>query len=157
MPLVRPGRAFTTAGLKVLFALLANPKLAEAPLRTLAGVAGVALGATPPILAGLEKEGHLLVAKRKRHLNATRRLLDEWAAAYARTLRPKTLTTIYEAPAFDQWKVWNLRDAGVRWGGELPPAADRADVGDLLFIRRDADAVRIDLCRVQVGQLSGLA
>ena len=121
LPLVRPGRAFTTAGLKVLFALLANPKLAEAPLRTLAGVAGVALGATPPILAGLEKEGHLLVAKRKRHLNPTRRLLDEWAAAYARTLRPKTLTTILVAPAFDQWKVWNLRDAGVRWGGE--PAA----------------------------------
>jgi hypothetical protein len=121
-PAERPGRAFTIAGLKVLFALLCDPERARAPLRTIAAAAGVALGAMPPILADLERSGHVLALNRKRRLYATRRLLDEWAAAYARTLRPKTLKTSYDARAFDQWKDWNLYEDHVRWGGE--PAAN---------------------------------
>ena len=117
----RPGRAYTAAGLKVLFALICDADLAAAPHRTIAAAAGVALGAIPPVLADMRQQGYLLVADKKRRLNATRRLLDDWALAYARTLRPKTLLGTYVAPNFDTWRGWKLDPQQARWGGE--PAA----------------------------------
>lgn len=118
----RPGRAFTTAGLKVWFALICDLELAAAPHRAIAAAAGVALGAVPPVLADLQQQGYVLVAGRKRRLNATRRLLDDWALAYARTLRPKTLLGTYTTPNFDAWAKWKLDPKQARWGGE--PAAN---------------------------------
>jgi hypothetical protein len=116
------GRTFTTNGLKILFALLCEPLLAEAPHRTIAAGAGVALGAVPGVLADLQKAGHLLVAgTRRRRLNATKQLLDEWALAYARRLRAKTLQAIYTTQNFDTWREWKLDPEQARWGGE--PAA----------------------------------
>jgi hypothetical protein len=119
---VRPSRAFTAAGLKVLFALICDPELADAPHRAIAAAAGVALGAVPPILADLQGPGYLLTANKTRRLNATRRLLDDWALAYARTLRAKTLVGKYVAPDFDTWREWKLDPKQARWGGE--PAAN---------------------------------
>jgi hypothetical protein len=118
----RPGRVFTTAGLKVLFALICDPELAAAPQRAIAAAAGVALGAVPPVLADLRQAGTLLVAGKTRRLHATRRLLDDWALAYARTLRPKTLRGTYVSPNFDTWADWKLEPGQARWGGE--PAAN---------------------------------
>jgi hypothetical protein len=116
------GRTFTTNGLKILFALLCEPLLAEAPHRTIAAGAGVALGAVPGVLADLQKAGYLLVAgTRRRRLNATKQLLDEWALAYARRLRAKTLQAIYTTQNFDTWREWKLDPEQARWGGE--PAA----------------------------------
>lgn len=115
------GQAFTINGLKILFALICDPALAEAPQRAIAAAAGVALGAVPAVLQDLRQAGHLLVAGKRRRLNATKRLLDEWALAYARKLRAKTLHAKYETPNFDAWKNWQLNPEQVRWGGE--PAA----------------------------------
>lgn len=117
----REGRAFTPAGLKTVFALLCDPELAAAPLRRLAAAAGVALGALPGIMADLQRRGDLAVEGRNRRLIGTKRLLDEWALAYARTLRPRTLAQTLAAPAADDWERWNLAADGARWGGE--PAA----------------------------------
>lgn len=117
----RPDRAFTAAGLKVMFALICDPALAAAPQRAIAAAAAVALGAVPPVLAAMQQAGYLLVAGRQRRLNGTRRLLDDWALAYARTLRPRTLLGIHATPNFDTWADWKLDPAQARWGGE--PAA----------------------------------
>lgn len=117
----KPGRAFTTAGVKVLFALICNPELATAPYREIAAAADVALGALPAVLAALQQTGHLHVMGNKRRLIATRRLLDEWALAYARTLRPKQLLRTLIAPTFEAWRDWNLQNDRAKWGGE--PAA----------------------------------
>ena len=114
-------RRFTATGLKVMFALICDPALANATHRKIAAAAGVALGAVPAILQGLQTTGALLVMGKERRLDATKRLLDEWALAYAQRLRPKTLRTIYETPHFDRWRDWNLEEPDVRWGGE--PAA----------------------------------
>ncbi|MEO8627877.1 MAG: type IV toxin-antitoxin system AbiEi family antitoxin [Betaproteobacteria bacterium] len=114
------GKAFTTAGIKILFALIAEEGLADASYRAIAAAAGVALGTVPAVLADLQTAGYLLVAGKRRRLNATKRLLDDWALAYARTLRPKTLVSRYAAASFDAWREWKL-DAKARWGGE--PAA----------------------------------
>jgi hypothetical protein len=117
----RANKTFTATGLKILFALICDPELAGAPHRTIAAAAGVALGAVPAALADLQQLGYLLVANKRRRLNATKRLLDEWALAYARTLRAKSLLGTYIAQDFDTWQKWKLDPHQARWGGE--PAA----------------------------------
>ena len=111
----------TPAGLKVAFALLCDPALAAAPQRAIALAAGVSLGAVPGILADLQDVGHVLTLGKVRRLRATKRMLDEWAFAYARTLRPKTLTATYTTQNFAQWATWPLDTKHVKWGAE--PAA----------------------------------
>ena len=114
----KQGRAFTTAGLKTLFALICNPDLATATYREIAAAAGVALGALPPMMTALQTVGYLNVMGNKRKLITTRRLLDEWALAYARTLRPKQLLRTLVAPKFETWRTWDLHNENARWGGE---------------------------------------
>jgi hypothetical protein len=116
------GKAYTLTGLKVTFALLCDPELANAPQRAIAAAAGVALGAIPAVLADLQQTGHLLVLAKRRRLNATKRLLDEWALTYARRLRAKTLQATYVTHDFYAWKNWPLDPAQALWGGE--PAAN---------------------------------
>lgn len=111
-------RTLTIAGLKIVFALLCDPPLAEAPHRAIAAAADVALGAVPGVLAGLQQNRHLVVMAKRRRLRATRRLLDEWALDYARRLRPKTLIATFTTPNFDKWGEWRLADHDARWGGE---------------------------------------
>jgi hypothetical protein len=117
----KPGLAFTPAGLKTLFALLCNPELAEAPYRQIADAADVALGALPAVLRALRNNGYLVAFGQKRKLIATKRLLDDWALAYARTLRPKQLARTLVVRTFDGWQEWDLKADGAQWGGE--PAA----------------------------------
>ncbi len=118
----RANKTFATAGLKVLFALLCDPALANAPYRGIAAAAGVALGAVPAALADLRQARYLLVTDKRRRLLATKRLLDEWALAYAHTLRAKMLLKTYVAPNFGTWRDWQLDPEQARWGGE--PAAN---------------------------------
>lgn len=117
----RQGGLFTASAIKLLFALICDPALANAPYRTMADMAGVALGAVPAVLAELRRQGRLLVAGRQRRLHATRSLLDDWAMAYAHRLRAHTLVQRYSAPGFADWERWPLDPAQARWGGE--PAA----------------------------------
>lgn len=112
------GKAYTLTGLKVTFALLCDPELANAPHRAIAAAAGVALGAITAVLADLQQTGHLLVLVKHRRLNATKRLLDEWALTYARRLRAKTLQETYTMIDFDGWKTWPLDLRQALWGGE---------------------------------------
>ena len=116
------GKTFATAGLKVLFALICDPALADAPHRGIAAAAGVALGAVPAVLADLQQAGHLLVIPKHRRLNATKRLLDEWALAYARRMRATNLQAVYTVENFTTWPDWKLDPQEARWGGE--PAAN---------------------------------
>ena len=115
------GRADTPAGLKVLLALLCQPELANATHRAIAAAAGVALGGVPAVLQDLRQQGHLPMLGQQRRLDATRPLLDRWAQAYARRLRPKTLKGVYTTPLFDTWAEWGLTPGDGLWGGE--PAA----------------------------------
>lgn len=113
--------AFAASGLKVLFALICDPPLVAAPHRAIAAAAGVALGAVPGVVADLRQAGHLLVVEKRRRLNANKRLLDDWAFAYAQRLRPKTLVALYTTADFAAWREWQLDPREARWGAE--PAA----------------------------------
>jgi hypothetical protein len=66
----------------------------------------------------LREMGYLAAVKRNRRLNATKRMLDEWALAYARTLRPKMLMGRYRAPTVTDWQQWPLEKHEALWGGE---------------------------------------
>ena len=112
------GKAFTAAGIKVLFALICDQALVEAPHRAIAAAANVALGVVPAVLADLQKQGFVATAGRRRRFYPNRRLLDNWAVAYARTLRPKTLIRKVLPDPFDNWKEWNPGEHGMQWGGE---------------------------------------
>lgn len=114
-------RADTANGIKIVFALLCDLELVAAPQRTIAAAAGVALGAVPAVLRDLQGQGHLVDFRKRRRLTVTKRFLDEWAFAYARRLRPKTLRATYTTETFDAWRTWKLDPAQVQWGGE--PAA----------------------------------
>ncbi|MBI2316222.1 MAG: hypothetical protein HYU75_04145 [Betaproteobacteria bacterium] len=59
---------------------------------------------------------------KRRRLNATKRLLDEWALACARRLRAKLLQAKYITPNFDTWRNWQLDPEQARWGGEAAAA-----------------------------------
>jgi hypothetical protein len=118
---LRASRGFSNNRLKVLFALIREPQLAAAPYRTIAAAANVALGSLPAVLAELQRDESLLVQQRQRRLNASKRLLDEWAQAYAVGLRGRTLSARHVAGDFARWPEWPLPSAAVRWGGE--PAA----------------------------------
>jgi hypothetical protein len=117
----RASRGFSTSRLKVLFALICEPQLAAAPYRAIAAAANVALGSLPAVVAELQRDESLLVENRQRRLNASKRLLDEWAQSYAVGLRGRTLSARHVAGRFASWSEWALPPAAVRWGGE--PAA----------------------------------
>lgn len=124
----RPGRTFTTGGIKVLFALLRAPHLVAKPYRHIAVAAGVALGTVPGVLDDLAERGKLLGKRNRRRLVDLPRLLDEWTTAYGRTLYPRNLLRTMTTPTFDDWPQWKLTGHDAIWGAE--PAA-RLLVGHL--------------------------
>mgnify|MGYP000754100737 FL=1 len=92
-------RAFEPTGLKVIFALLRNPKLINAPYREIAKVAGVANGAITWVIKGLTDTGflHHKRAKEGRELLNIPKLIDRWVEAYPLKLQNKQLFGVFEA------------------------------------------------------------
>ncbi len=133
----KAGDVFTKPGVKTLFALICNPELATATYRQIAATANVALGALPGVLAGLQQAGHLHVMGTKRKLVATKRLLDEWALAYARRLRPKQLLRTLVTPAFGTWREWGSAGGSSKVGRRAC-----CGIADELSRARCADSLR---------------
>ena len=91
------------------------------PTRHIALAAGVALGAVPGILADMRETDQLFVVGKVRRLQANKRMLDQWAFAYARTLRQKDASATYTTEKFAEWKTWTLGPRQMKWSAE--PAA----------------------------------
>ena len=66
----------------------------------------------------LQEMRYLTAIRRIRRFNATKRMLDEWTLAYARTLRPKILIGRYRTPTIQDWQDWKIGNEGTLWGGE---------------------------------------
>jgi len=130
----RGARSLTAAGLRVTFALLCDPKLAEANYREIAKRAGVALGVAGPILKDLERRGQLIQPERKRGpkkgdrqaprfirygLTNPEQLLNEWTTHYPIRLRPKLHPRRFEATEPQWWKKAYLLAEDTWWGGEV--------------------------------------
>ena len=126
---ISAGRAFQPTGLQVIFTLLCNPQAINLPYRELAKMAGVAHGTVGWVMPDLQQLGFVrdLQGKRgTRRLFQHERLLNQWADAYARVLRPRTLIGRYYVADFDGWKNWPIAEYGALWGGE-PAAAMLTD------------------------------
>jgi hypothetical protein len=121
----RAGRAFQATGLKLVFALLCRPDLVNAGFREIAEFAGVAHGTVGWVMGDLRETGYLVETGNKRtrirRMRDKRKLLTQWAEAYARTLYPQLLLGRYQAADPDWWKNIDAAKYKVLLGAE--PAA----------------------------------
>jgi hypothetical protein len=117
-------RAGTPAALRVIFTLLCQPRLLNAPYREIKQAAGVALGAVGPVFDELATRGHLVggTAKHDRRLIDAPRLFEEWVTNYPIKLRPKLNTKFFRAEDPEWWQRANLNALGAYWGGEVAAA-----------------------------------
>lgn len=120
-----PNRAFTKIGIKVLFLYLMDEKWLNRPYREIAKNGGVALGAIPPVIAGLKELGYLIKVNQKRlKIVNKEELLNRWAEAYGEKLKPKIKVGNFmpDTKTFKNWREIDFNNDKTLWGGE--PAAD---------------------------------
>jgi len=114
----------TATALRVIFTLLCQPKLLNAPYREIVDAAGVALGAVGWVYFDLKARG--LIAggeeRRDRRFPEPTRLFEEWVTNYAIRLRPKLNPRRFTAANPDWWKTARLHNLGAYWGGEVAAA-----------------------------------
>lgn len=115
--------AGTATALRIVFVLLCEPELLNAPYREIVAAAGVALGAVGWVFFDLQGRGYITGGLRKhnRRLVEPARLLDEWVTNFPIKLRPKLTPRRFEAPDPDWWQKARL-PAGARWGAEVAAA-----------------------------------
>jgi hypothetical protein len=116
------GRAFHPTGLKVLYLLLTNEKMLNAPYREIADKAEVALGTVGWVINDLKQGGFLIeTGTKNRRLKRKYRLLDKWVDGYLEKLRPKLTVGTFRAENPQWWKKVgkNITTYGAKWGGEV--------------------------------------
>jgi len=119
---IKTNRAFTKAGLKVVYAFLQNPEAVNFTYREIASFAKVALGTINEAILALKETGHLLVVNKNRMvLSNKRELLDNWMIGYRNILKPSLLLGTYHFGGSERWNQIELPATAV-WGGE--PAGD---------------------------------
>ncbi|MEG9433722.1 type IV toxin-antitoxin system AbiEi family antitoxin [Terriglobus sp. ADX1] len=114
-------RVYTEVGMKVTFALLCKPELADATYRDLAHAAKVALGTLGPVIKDLEARGHLVQREGRRTLTGARELVEAWVARYPDTLRPKLVRNRYECDV-DRLLALEMTKLKAYWGAEVAAA-----------------------------------
>ncbi|MBI2305798.1 MAG: hypothetical protein HYU78_00715 [Rhodocyclales bacterium] len=114
-------RAGTATHLRVIFALLCQPELLNAPYRDIVQVAGVALGTIGWVFNDLTDRGFITGGKRKgdRVMLERRKLIDEWITTFPIKLRPKLNPRRFKAPKPGWWKEIDITKYGAQWGAEV--------------------------------------
>lgn len=120
-------QAFKPAGLKVIFAFLCDMKLAAAPYRKIAQIAGAALGTVGWVIRDLKAKGYLVETKgekkrKHRRLVNRKKLLDKWVEEYNAKLRPTLIIGRFTTPQDYWWRNTNIGNYGALWGGEVAAA-----------------------------------
>jgi hypothetical protein len=123
------GRGTGAPGQRILFALLVQPDLLNAPVRTLAKAAGVAPATAAVRITHLRKAGLIHETNGHRQLTVPRRLLDLWINGYETLVRPKLLIGRYRAQEMDpealEHKIAKTLDDKVTWAFGGGAAAHR--------------------------------
>ncbi len=111
---------FGLGGIRILFVLLCEPELQDAPYREIANAAGVALGTVAGVMKNLLQQGYIMDVEGKRKtLLRKKELLDKWTNVYATKLRPKRLIGRYTTQREYLWRDVDIRDENAFWGGEV--------------------------------------
>ncbi len=118
------GRAFQTAGLKIVYELLREKHLVKAPYRVIAETAGVALGNIGVVLDDLMARGYIeeRIHDKRRVLTRYNLLLDEWVNKFPFKLRDKLKIGLFVTDDPMWWKKINPGKYLALWGGEIAAA-----------------------------------
>jgi hypothetical protein len=117
-------RAFEPTGLRVIYAFLKNPNLANQPYRVIAEQTRVAVGTVGWVMHGLNDGGYLRDLGRKRGkklLNATK-LFNRWVETYPEKLKKKLELGEWIIGDRYWWKDTNITKFDGVWGGEIAGA-----------------------------------
>lgn len=115
-------RAFKPKGLRVVYALLCNPGLANHTFREIAAATGVALGTINVVFKDLKANGYLIDKGRfGREVIQKERLLKRWLAPFYDTLRPGLLIGKFTTDDPKWWENVQLPHQFF-WGGEVAAA-----------------------------------
>jgi hypothetical protein len=115
--------AFHGSGLRVVFALLANPSLLQAPYREIAQAAGASLGTTSQSLNDLMARGYLVAdSDGTRRWIDRQRVLQTWTTNFPLGLRDRLGPRRYQARDDDWWKDAHPETHGGVWSGEVAAA-----------------------------------
>lgn len=118
---IKKGRAFQYAGLKVVFALLQNPNLLHQAYREIAEKSGVALGSIGGVLDDLVHQGYIRMAGKERIFQDRKGLLQRWVEEYP-VLKQKHFIGSFTSDNPHWWKEVDIANFEGVWGGEI--AAD---------------------------------
>lgn len=123
---VQKGRVFTKTGLKVLFTILNETGLINAPYRVIANEADVALGTINNFMKGLKELGYIIeIDKNYKKIQNFNDLIEKWTYEYNQKLKPTLHIGSYRflnEQDYNNWKNLDFKTDNTCWGGE--PAAD---------------------------------
>lgn len=120
------GKAFQPKGMKIIFMLLTHPVLLNAPMRTIAEAAEVALGTVKQVMDDLIYQGFVVQkGKKGKVLTDQKALLENWLDAYPANMQAKLNRALFVTDNPEQLKTLDVDAFGGLWGGEV--AAERYD------------------------------
>jgi hypothetical protein len=124
-----PGRPHK-GWIKTVMAILIQPKLTNAPYRTLTDQADVALGTLAACMNDLAARGLLLDGKGGRRVIDREALVALWVQAYIEGLRPKLKERRFQVRAAGKQEIWTrleaiLRERAQPWALTGADAAER--------------------------------
>jgi hypothetical protein len=133
----RPQKAW----IKVVMAMLIRPDLIDAPYRTLADQADVALGTIAKCMNDLTLRGLLLERKDGRTIPNRQALVALWVQAYVEGLRPKLKERRLQIRADEKQQIWDrlrtvLANRGQAWA---LTGADAAEFRTHFFRAEDTE------------------
>jgi hypothetical protein len=128
-PMPAPGRP-QKGWIKAVMAILIRPELTNAPYRTLADQADVALGTLAGCMNDLTARGLLLDGKDGRRVADRGALVALWVQAYIEGLRPKLKERRLQVRAEGKQEIWTrlqtvLAERGQTWALTGADAAER--------------------------------
>jgi hypothetical protein len=128
-PMPAPGRP-QKGWIKTVMAILIRPELTNAPYRTLADQADVALGTLAGCMNDLTARGLLLDGKGGRRVADRQALVALWVQAYIEGLRPKLKERRFQVRAEEKQEIWRrletvLNQRAQRWALTGADAAER--------------------------------
>lgn len=117
-------KAFNAAALKIIYCVLCNEELLNAPYRTIADTAGVALGTVGDALEQLKAQGFVMGKPHAKNwkLDQRKTLLEKWLEIFPDKVQAKhhAGTFIIDDPQW--WKNFDIGECGGLWGGGVAAA-----------------------------------
>ena len=112
------GRAFNTAGLKLIFAVFNQPQFLNVSYRDISNKINIALGSVGPVIDDLYASGYILDDGERRLVNK-KRLYERWVDGYLEKLRPRQIMECYSCDDVNWWKKAEPAEFKGVWGGEV--------------------------------------